>query len=110
MYASSYGKTTFIPGTLGKNGAKILHRNLCRVPQHKLKSRHIQCASEASDKPLVVVGSIIADLVVKVERLPLPGETICGSDLQSFPGGKVGEPTFNEEMLISKFRCLGNQN
>ncbi len=37
---------------------------------------------------VVVVGSINMDLVVTAERLPLPGETILGTDFQRFGGGK----------------------
>lgn len=40
-------------------------------------------------KPLVVVGSINADLVIEVARLPRPGETLAGGALNVFPGGKV---------------------
>lgn len=40
-------------------------------------------------KPLVVVGSINADLVIEVDRLPKPGETIGSHSMQVFPGGKV---------------------
>jgi ribokinase len=39
-------------------------------------------------KPIVVIGSINADLVAKVERIPHSGETILGSDFQIHPGGK----------------------
>jgi ribokinase len=39
-------------------------------------------------KPIVVVGSINADLVVQVERIPRPGETVLSSDFQTHPGGK----------------------
>jgi ribokinase len=39
-------------------------------------------------KAIVVVGSINADLVAKVERIPLCGETVLGSDFQIHPGGK----------------------
>ncbi|MEU0686120.1 ribokinase [Streptomyces uncialis] len=38
--------------------------------------------------PLVVVGSANADLVVRVGRRPLPGETVRGGDLAVHPGGK----------------------
>ena len=42
-----------------------------------------------SNRPVVaVVGSANADLVVQVDRLPHRGETIQGSDLAMFPGGK----------------------
>lgn len=40
-------------------------------------------------KPLVVVGSINADLVAEVDRLPKPGETLAADSLKVFPGGKV---------------------
>lgn len=35
-----------------------------------------------------VVGSINVDLVTRVERLPKPGETVLGSDLERWAGGK----------------------
>jgi ribokinase len=37
---------------------------------------------------VVVIGSINMDLVVKTNRMPLPGETLHGEDLQMIPGGK----------------------
>lgn len=37
---------------------------------------------------IAVVGSLNADLVVRVDRRPLPGETVLGSDLHVWPGGK----------------------
>lgn len=39
-------------------------------------------------KNLVVVGSINLDLVVQADHLPLPGETITGTGLAEFEGGK----------------------
>ncbi len=39
-------------------------------------------------KPIVVVGSIYADLVATVEHIPLAGETITGTSFQIHPGGK----------------------
>jgi hypothetical protein len=41
------------------------------------------------DKPLVVVGSINADLVLSVDRLPQAGETMGAKGMSFFPGGKV---------------------
>ena len=47
-------------------------------------------ASKSKDsKALVVVGSINADMVLQVERLPKEGETLAASNLTTFPGGKV---------------------
>ncbi len=37
---------------------------------------------------IVVVGSLNMDLVIKVKRHPLPGETLLGSDYQTHHGGK----------------------
>lgn len=37
---------------------------------------------------IVVIGSLNMDLVVKVPRHPLPGETVGGSNLRMIPGGK----------------------
>ncbi|KAF0231602.1 MAG: hypothetical protein FD175_510 [Beijerinckiaceae bacterium] len=37
---------------------------------------------------VLVLGSINRDLVLAVETHPRPGETISGSDIQEFPGGK----------------------
>jgi len=39
-------------------------------------------------KPIVVLGSLNMDLVVRTPRLPVPGETIIGGPFQTFPGGK----------------------
>jgi ribokinase len=41
-------------------------------------------------RPIAVVGSLNADLVVRVERLPSPGETVLGKDLARLRGGKGG--------------------
>lgn len=39
-------------------------------------------------KPIIVVGSINLDLVVRVERIPSLGETLTGTSFQTFFGGK----------------------
>jgi ribokinase len=39
-------------------------------------------------KAIVVVGSLNADVVVRVPRFPAPGETVRGTDVAVFPGGK----------------------
>jgi ribokinase len=44
----------------------------------------------ASPLPIVVVGSLNADLVVGVARFPAPGETLSGTRFDVFPGGKGG--------------------
>jgi ribokinase len=47
---------------------------------------------------VVVVGSINMDLVVKTTRIPVPGETLHGSNLQMIPGGKGG----NQAACVAK--------
>ncbi|KAG2440419.1 hypothetical protein HYH02_010307 [Chlamydomonas schloesseri] len=57
-----------------------------------------------SPKPLIVVGSVNADLVLPIERLPKPGETLAAASIETVPGGKganqaaaaarAGYPTF----------------
>lgn len=39
-------------------------------------------------KSIIVVGSMNMDLVVQAPHLPAPGETLLGSQFQTFPGGK----------------------
>lgn len=39
-------------------------------------------------RPLVVLGSLNMDLVIRAPRHPRPGETLVGSDFGTFPGGK----------------------
>jgi ribokinase len=38
--------------------------------------------------PILVIGSISMDLVVRTPRLPAAGETILGNRFQTIPGGK----------------------
>jgi len=37
---------------------------------------------------ILVVGSINMDLVVRVQKTPMPGETVLGGDFATYPGGK----------------------
>jgi len=37
---------------------------------------------------ILVVGSSNTDLIIKVEHIPRPGETLMGDQFQTFPGGK----------------------
>lgn len=44
--------------------------------------------SDATPGRVVVLGSVNADLVLRIERLPTIGETIVGATLEHHPGGK----------------------
>jgi hypothetical protein len=67
-------------------------RQACaRSPRADMRSASLSGAAQAGTEarpPLVVVGSVNADLVLAVERLPKPGETLGASSLAFYPGGK----------------------
>ncbi len=48
----------------------------------------ISCEMQSTNRPIVVIGSINMDLVCRVPAMPQPGETLLGTDLATFPGGK----------------------
>jgi ribokinase len=56
---------------------------------------------------IVVVGSLNMDLVVKVEHMPAPGETIAGGDLHTIPGGKGGNQAAAAARLGAKVAMIG---
>lgn len=60
---------------------------------------------------IAVLGSINMDLVVEVERLPVPGETVPGRSLAQYPGGKganqaIAAARLGAEVLL--FGRVGN--
>ncbi len=55
----------------------------------------------------MVVGSLNADLVQRVERFPRPGETIVGSDLTIIPGGKGANQAYAAGVLGAEVQMLG---
>jgi len=56
---------------------------------------------------LTVVGSINLDLVMKVERLPRPGETLSGATLDRIPGGKGANQAIAAARLGAAVRMVG---
>lgn len=56
---------------------------------------------------IVVVGSLNADLVVRTERFPQPGETLHGSDLATLPGGKSANQAVAAGRLGGTVRMIG---
>lgn len=45
--------------------------------------------ADAQKKPLVVVGSVNADMMLQVDRFPKPGETLSAKSMSTSAGGKV---------------------
>jgi ribokinase len=62
-------------------------------------------AARDSTKPIVVVGSINMDLVVRTPRIPGPGETVIGQELHTIPGGKGA----NQAVAAAKLALPGMQ-
>ena len=59
------------------------------------------------DKAIVVVGSINLDLVVRTPRHPLPGETILGTDVAEYPGGKGANQAVAAARAGGQVRMIG---
>src|SRR5262249_1398090 len=56
---------------------------------------------------LTVVGSINLDLVVRVRRFPKPGETVRGTTLSRWPGGKGANQAVAAGKLGAGVRMVG---
>src|SRR5271156_1268389 len=60
-----------------------------------------------NNKPIVVVGSINADLVAAVENIPRVGETITGTSFQIHPGGKGANQAVAVARLSYPVKMIG---
>ena len=58
-------------------------------------------------KRVVVVGSLNADLVVRLERFPAAGETVPGADFAIHPGGKGGNQACAAAKLGARVFMVG---
>jgi ribokinase len=56
---------------------------------------------------ILIIGSLNADLVVRVPRFPVPGETISGGDLKIIPGGKGANQAVAAAKLGATTAMLG---
>ncbi|POM23442.1 Ribokinase [Actinomadura rubteroloni] len=63
--------------------------------------------ADGTGHEVVVVGSANADLVVRVERRPGPGETVLGSDFDTHPGGKGANQAVAAALLGGRVALLG---
>jgi len=57
--------------------------------------------------PIVVLGSVNADLVLRCDRLPRPGETVHGEDFQTVPGGKGANQAVAAARLGGRVEFVG---
>jgi len=58
-------------------------------------------------KTIAVLGSANADLVLRCERLPRPGETVQGEDFRTLPGGKGANQAVAAARLGAKVEFIG---
>ena len=56
---------------------------------------------------VLVIGSLNMDMVVRVERLPLPGETVLGRSYTRHPGGKGANQAVAASRLDADVRFVG---
>lgn len=56
---------------------------------------------------IVVVGSLNADMVVRVPHIPAPGETILGSGFETIPGGKGANQAVAAARLGAEVAMIG---
>lgn len=60
---------------------------------------------------VAVIGSVNIDIVARVSRLPVPGETVTGATLSRFPGGKGANQALAARRLGADVRliaCVGD--
>jgi len=63
---------------------------------------------------IVIIGSINMDLVLRVPRMPLPGETITGGSFRTIPGGKGANQAVacarlsTNDVKVAMVACLGD--
>lgn len=61
----------------------------------------------SGQKPIVVVGSINIDLVVRTKRIPMAGETVLGGNFRVHPGGKGANQAVAVGRLGYPVRMIG---
>jgi ribokinase len=57
---------------------------------------------------IVVVGSVNMDLVIRVLRMPAPGETIAGSGFRTIPGGKGANQAVAAARMGAQVHLIGS--
>lgn len=85
----------------GSSRARVLPPGVQRQVIRGLIRTHagLVYASSSVGSPLVVVGSVNADIVLPIKELPKPGETIGAADLALYAGGKGANQAAAAAML-----------
>ena len=68
---------------------------------------NISSISDKRDRPIVVVGSLNMDLVMRTPRVPVGGETLHGHEFSTLPGGKGANQAVACARLGAKVRMIG---
>lgn len=58
-------------------------------------------------KPIVVVGSLNMDLLAQVKKIPVPGQTVIGTDFATGPGGKGANQAVAAALLGHPTEMMG---
>ena len=58
-------------------------------------------------RPVVILGSVNMDLVVRCAHLPRPGETVTGHDFRTVPGGKGANQAVAAARLGANVKFVG---
>ncbi len=77
------------------------------IEPNEAPDRSAQTTQEVSKGHVVVVGSINSDIVVRAPRHPAPGETLLGSGLARFGGGKGANQAVAAARAGAKVSMIG---
>src|SRR5204863_6831819 len=77
------------------------------APMASRYNRPTSLEGKAMPTRVTVVGSINMDLVVSCERLPAAGETILGTDVQRFGGGKGANQALAAARMGARVTLIG---
>jgi ribokinase len=63
---------------------------------------------ETMKNEILVIGSLNYDLVISADHLPVPGETIIGGNLKTYPGGKGANQAVAAARMGGKVSMIGH--
>jgi ribokinase len=81
--------------------------NPAKTKRDRTTLSRVGSAAVFSAPRIVVVGSANVDLVARCQRLPRPGETVTGAEVQRIPGGKGANQAVAAVRLGARTRFVG---